>query len=39
MLAERLDPKNSREFSGPVGLFLASVAEWDGDEVRRVMAT
>jgi hypothetical protein len=30
--------KNSREFRGPVELFLAAVAEWDGDVVRLVMA-
>jgi hypothetical protein len=29
---------SSREFRGPVELFLASVAEWDGDVVRLVMA-
>jgi hypothetical protein len=30
--------KDSREFRGPVELFLASVAEWEGDVVRLVMA-
>lgn len=30
--------KDSREFRGPVELFLASVAEWNGDVVRMVMA-
>ncbi len=29
---------SSREFRGPVELFVASVAEWDGDVVRLVMA-
>ena len=30
--------KDSREFRGPVELFMASVAEWGGDVVRLVMA-
>jgi len=30
--------KDSREFRGPVELFVASVAEWDGDVVRLVLA-
>jgi hypothetical protein len=38
VLAEGLDFENSREFRGPVELFLASVAEWDGDVVELVMA-
>jgi hypothetical protein len=38
MLAERLVWKNSREFRGPVELFLASVAEWEGDVVRLLLA-
>ena len=29
--------KDSREFRGPVELFLASVAGWEGDVVRLVM--
>ena len=35
---EGLVLKDSREFRGPVELFLAAVAEWDGDVVRLVLA-
>ncbi len=38
VLAEGLVSEKSREFRSPVELFLASVAEWDGDVVRLVMA-
>jgi hypothetical protein len=38
MLAERLVWKNSRVFRRRLELFVASVAEWDGDVVRLVMA-
>jgi hypothetical protein len=38
LLAKGLVSKDSREFRGPVELFLASIAEWDGDVVRLVMA-
>ena len=38
LLAKGLVLKDSREFRGPVELFLASIAEWEGDIVRLVMA-
>jgi hypothetical protein len=38
LLAKGLVSKDSREFRGPVELFVAAVAEWEGDVLRFVMA-